>query len=229
MVNYNQGKIYRIVPNCEHEQHEQYIGSTTKPRLSERMTQHRIDYRRHKDGKRTGFTSSFTLFEKYGVENCIIMLIENINATSKEELFKKEREHIENNLCVNKYLPSRKKKEYYYDTIDERKAVSKLWRENNKDVIQQKTRDKYWNNLESESNRKKEYYIENKDKLLQRCKAYRVQNIEKYKEQHNASYKKRSAESSMVECECGGVFKNIFKSQHNKTKKHQSFICQLTL
>ena len=229
MVDYSRGKIYRIVPNCEHDPQEQYIGSTTKQRLSDRMSQHRIDYRRHNDGRRKGFTTSFTLFEKYGVENCSIILIENIHANSKEELFKKEREHIESNECINKIIPCRNKKEYYLDTIEERKATSKLWRENNRDVIQQKTRDKYWNNLESESERKREYYIKNKEKVLERCKSYSEKYRERYRELNNAAYQKRTANATIIECECGCVLKSTSKNKHIKSKKHQSFICQSSL
>ena len=45
MVNYNNGKIYKIVPICEGaDEGDVYIGSTTKEYLSQRMVQHRADY-----------------------------------------------------------------------------------------------------------------------------------------------------------------------------------------
>ena len=112
MVNYSQGKLYRIVPNCEHDPHEQYIGSTTKQYLSQRFAQHKIEYRCFKSGNRDSFTTSFKLFDKYGVENCSIVLIENVCVHSKEDLHKKEREHIEKTPCVNKCIPLRTMKEW---------------------------------------------------------------------------------------------------------------------
>ena len=117
MIKYNQGKIYRIVPNCEHEPHEQYIGSTVKGFLSQRLATHRCDYKKYLLGLRGNITS-FKLFEKYGMENCIIVLVENVNANSKEELCKREREIIESTACVNKQIPTRTLKGYYQDNID---------------------------------------------------------------------------------------------------------------
>ena len=51
MVNYNNGKVYKIEPICEHEEGEIYIGSTTKDYLSKRMVEHRNKYKMYKSGK----------------------------------------------------------------------------------------------------------------------------------------------------------------------------------
>ena len=56
---------------------------------------------------------SFVLFEKYGVENCNIILMENVDVKSKDELTAREAEYIKNNKCINKFLP--------YQTNEERK------------------------------------------------------------------------------------------------------------
>ena len=65
MVNYNNGKIYKIENlggnMC-------YIGSTTKDYLSKRMVQHRSLYKRWKDGKCVSNISVFKMFEKYGLD-----------------------------------------------------------------------------------------------------------------------------------------------------------------
>ena len=45
MVNYGNGKIYKIEPICDHDEGEVYIGSTTKDYLSQRMDTHRADYK----------------------------------------------------------------------------------------------------------------------------------------------------------------------------------------
>ena len=50
MVNYSNGKIYKIEPICEHDEGDVYIGSTTKMYLSDRMFGHRDNYRKYKNG-----------------------------------------------------------------------------------------------------------------------------------------------------------------------------------
>ena len=108
---YSKGKIYKIEPICEHDEGAIYIGSTTKEYLSQRMTAHRSDYNRWKLGLRNN-VASFNLFEKYGVENCQIILIEYVNAISHDDLAKSEAKHIQNNKCVNQKIPTRTQQEY---------------------------------------------------------------------------------------------------------------------
>ena len=61
MVNYNNGKIYKIEP-LNAEEGDIYIGSTTKKYLSQRIDYHRSNYKRFLIGK--GYvTTSFKLFE----------------------------------------------------------------------------------------------------------------------------------------------------------------------
>ena len=63
MVNYSNGKIYKIEPKCDHEEGEIYIGSTTKQYLSQRMQHHRSDYKLWLEKKRN-LTTSYKIFEK---------------------------------------------------------------------------------------------------------------------------------------------------------------------
>jgi len=164
MVNYSNGKIYKIEPNCEHEEEEIYIGSTTKQYLSQRMEKHRSSYKYWKEGK-CGKTNSFILFEKYGVENCNIILLEYINAQSKDELTAKEAEYIKNYKCINKLLPFQKNEE----RKEKNKGKNKTYRLQNKDKIQKI---------------KKEYYQDNKDKF----KEYYENNKDKNKDKINTPY-----------------------------------------
>ena len=55
MVNYQNGKIYKIVSNTNSE--KCYIGSTTKKYLSQRLMQHKYEYNCHKSGKNNKLTS----------------------------------------------------------------------------------------------------------------------------------------------------------------------------
>ena len=114
MVNYGNGKIYKIEPIVEHEEEEIYIGSTTKQYLSQRMGTHRESYKKWLKTN-TSKCMSFSLFDKYGAENCTIVLLEAINASSKDELLAREKHFIQSLKCVNKYIPLRSNKEYYLE------------------------------------------------------------------------------------------------------------------
>ncbi len=124
MPDYSRGKIYKIEPVCEHEEHEIYIGSTSLKYLCERMAHHKRDFNKRDVSKKS---SSYELFDKYGCENCVITLIENVNASTKEELLQKERYYIQSMKCINKSVPLRTLKEY---------------RENNKEKIKEKKSEK---------------------------------------------------------------------------------------
>ena len=139
MVNYSNGKIYKIEPIVEHEEGDIYIGSTTKLYLSQRMDSHRSCYKQWKNGVQR-YTSSHLLFEKYGIENCNILLIESVNANSKDELHAREKHYIKKMKCVNKVIPSRTKKEYKNDNKERLKIKEQEYRDNHKEEI--KIRDK---------------------------------------------------------------------------------------
>ena len=114
MTKYNNSKIYKIEPLCDHDEHEIYIGSTTRYYLSERMTHHRYDYKKWKDGQSRKSTL-YDLFDKFGLEQCKIILLENVNCESLDQLHAKEAYYIKSNNCINKVIPGRTIKEYNND------------------------------------------------------------------------------------------------------------------
>ncbi len=134
MPDYSRGKIYKIEPICEHEEHE--ISSLKY--LSSRMTYHKTGYNKWKSNLH-GKVMSFELFDKYGFDNCVITLIENVNANIKEELLQKERYYIQSMKCINKFVPLRTRKEHYEDHKEERKEykkeTDKQYRDNNREKI----------------------------------------------------------------------------------------------
>lgn len=136
MPNYKQGKIYKIVSNTDDELC--YIGSTTRPLLCQRMEQHRSKYKQLKSGGKTSYTTSFILFNTYGVENCRIELIELFPCNSKDELTKKEGEYIRSLECVNKQLPGRTKSDWYVDNKDAISQKVKEYRGLNGDTIRER-------------------------------------------------------------------------------------------
>lgn len=161
MPDYSQGKIYKIQPIVDHEENEIYIGSTTVQYLCIRMGQHKRGYNSWKTS--TGFkTSSYDLFDKYGIENCIIILLEEVNANSKDELKARERFYIESNKCINKYIPSRTGKEtkkiYYESHKEETAQYQKKWREENKELKKEMDKQYRENNKEKIKERKSEKF-----------------------------------------------------------------------
>ena len=137
--NFSTSKIYKIEPNVKHEEYEIYIGSTTKQYLSQRMTAHRSNYDCWKRGSHKKMMTSFILFEKYGVQNCIITLLESVNAKSFDELKMRERHYITSTKCVNKAIPLRTKTEYRQDNKDIIRENNKIYREANKESIKEKS------------------------------------------------------------------------------------------
>ena len=102
---YSKGKVYKIEPICVHEEGEIYIGSTTKDYLSQRMVMHRSNFKEWEQGKRP-LTTSFNLFDKYGIKNCQIILLESVNAKNCNELEAREAHYIQSLKCVNKNIPN---------------------------------------------------------------------------------------------------------------------------
>lgn len=103
---YQNSKIYKIVSPSHPEL--VYYGSTTE-KLCRRMTKHRSDFKRGE---------SIRSNEILQYEDAIILLVENYPCNNREELNKKEGEYMLNNICINKNIAGRTKKEYYYDNRD---------------------------------------------------------------------------------------------------------------
>ena len=125
--------VYKIIPKCEHNEGDVYFGSTKIP-LKIRWRTHMSSYRRWKNGK-ANKVYCFILFDKYGIENCEIIALEEFENLTNEALKEKEVSFINSFKCVNKNKPNRTNKQYY---IDNREGCLKY---------------------------NKEYYIDNKEHL----------------------------------------------------------------
>jgi hypothetical protein len=131
MVNYQNGKIYKIVSS---QTDKVYIGSTTKDKLCQRMAGHRGSYKSYLKDEHNYITS----FEIIKHEDAKIILIEAFPCNNSDELHARERYYIENtNNCVNKQVPSSNKKE-----------SDKRYYEMNKEQINEKNKEYYENNKE---------------------------------------------------------------------------------
>ena len=189
MVNYQQGKIYRIVSNITGKQ---YIGSTAEPRLSRRLVFHRSAYKQYIQGKIT-HTTSFEIIEQGNYE---ILLVENFPCENKDRLHARERHFIETMECVNKVIPTRtrqerdeankdilsaKSKQYSIDNKDLLSQKNKLYRQQNRDDLLEKKR--LWDNANKD--RAKQYREVNKDKMNEYKRLWR---LKKRQEQEQAKH-----------------------------------------
>jgi hypothetical protein len=199
MVNYGNGKIYKIE---SHLGDKIYIGSTTKEYLSQRMDNHRGNYKVWKSGQRNK-TTSFELFDEYGIENCQIVLLELCPCNSRDELTSREAHFIRTLECVNKRIEGRTQKE---------------WTKVNKDKIRERMR-----------SYDKQKYQDNKEAIIEKKKQYRKDNIDKMREYNKlkqAEYKEKISERNkqIYSCECGISCNYSSKGKHIKTIKHKTYL-----
>ena len=111
-IDYSKSKIYRI-ESINEINSEVYIGSTTKQYLSQRLSKHKTGYRQWKKGApHESHVTSFDIFDKYGIGNCKIVLIENYPCTTVEELRRREGYYIKHIKCVNKLIAGNTKQNY---------------------------------------------------------------------------------------------------------------------
>ena len=94
----------------------------------------------------------FELFNKYGLENCKIELIELNPRNSSMELRRKEGYYITNTICINKFIAGRTRQEYDNDNI----------------VIN--------------TEKRLQYYTDNRAVMLERRKQYRIKYQDHIKE-----------------------------------------------
>ena len=158
MVNYNNGKIYKLEPIVEYDEGDIYIGSTTKYYLSQRIDTHRSYYLKWKKGIAKSYITSYGLFDKYGLDNCIIVLLENVNANTKDELLAREAHYIKSMKCINKVIPLRTRQEYKQDNKD--KIIE--YRKRNKEHIKLKNKEYRERNKEQIKLKNKEYCLRKK-------------------------------------------------------------------
>jgi hypothetical protein len=107
MVNYNQTKVYRIFPTIPHDTADVYIGSTTKRYLCDRMAHHVWSYK-NRESRKEQSTTAWKIFDRYGVENCKIELIEACVCETADDKTEREAHYIMTTPCVNRNMPGRR-------------------------------------------------------------------------------------------------------------------------
>jgi len=185
MVNYQNSKIYIIKTDINNLV---YIGATTELYLSTR-------FQKHKSQKCSINNYINNPLNNTKWEDWYIELYENYPCKDKNELNKKEGEiqklfkNDNSYILINKKITNKSKTE-----------TNKEWREKNKELL-------------------KQYSKEHKDKNVERCNNYYHKNQKKILEQ----------KSEKVVCECGFIGVRGNSTQHKKTKKHLQLMEKLSL
>jgi hypothetical protein len=209
---YQNGKIYKIVDNTNGNI---YIGSTCK-KLCQRIAKHRSSYKLYLDGKKN-FMTSFDIIKN---GNYDIILIENYNCETKEQLHSRERFYIETNNCVNKYIPTRNGKEYREDNKEKIKEQTKKYYDANKDKLLKQNSEYSKANKEKikewKQKHDKQFYESNKDKIKAQTKMYYEKNKEKFSQKVLCEY-----------CNCEITYRH--KTSHDKTLRHLNNVEKATI
>ena len=161
VVDYQNSKIYKIINDALPDL--VYYGSTVNT-LSKRFGEHK---------SKSNKCTSKQLFDCDVKPQ--IFLVESFPCNSKIELNARERWHIENNVCINKQIPNRTKKE---------------WCENNKGKINEYVKQYKIDNKEEIKLQRAKHYQDNKERLLTKAKQYKIDNKEMVKEKRAIFYKK---------------------------------------
>lgn len=165
MVNYQLGKIYKIVSD---QTTDIYIGSTAEPTLARRLSKHRALIKLGKN------VSSKNILQ---YEDAKIILIENYSCNSKDELLSREQHWHDQikNKCnnyfakgINKERQQNNLKQYYQDNKQDILIKCAKYREDKKEEIKIK---------------QKEYYKENKAVLYEKRKEYFKQYRKEYEKE----------------------------------------------
>ena len=135
MPDYSQAKIYQITND---QNNEIYIGSTCDS-LHKRFSHHKA---LSKDLKKQ--FPVYKLMNEIGFERFAIKLVENYPCETVYELRQREGYYIRSMGTLNKLIAGRDRKEYYYDNQDKEIERSKTYHEVNKNILNEKKREKVY-------------------------------------------------------------------------------------
>ena len=218
MVNYKNGKIYKIQCN---KTKDIYVGSTCCRLLCQRLRQHVHCYKCYLNGKTTYMTS----FKILKDNDYFIELIEKVPCDSKDELHKRERYFIETLECVNKIIPGRTKKEYQKEYQEEHKEEIKEYKkeyyEEHKEELKEYQKEYREEHKEQLSLKKKEYYEDNKEQICLKKKEYREEHKEEIKERNKEYYEDNKEQLCLKKKEYYEDNKEYIKEYKKKLHMYQ--------
>ena len=214
MPDYQKGKIYKVLDNSYTKC---YIGSTCED-LCRRMAQHKWQYKEWVKNRDMYFHYSiYDLFDEFDVDGCKIELLENFPCMNRTELIQREGQHQRDNDCLNKNVAGR---------------TPKMYREENKEALQQRNQNHYKANSEKIKQNAIERYYDKREEISTQKHIYHEKNKGKkkqYNQEHRDKFYQIRVEKDSVRhsCECGGQYIYSTKSRHLKSSKHQNYINQI--
>ena len=159
MVNYQNGKIYKLVNTIDDKL---YVGSTVntlKHRKYEHKRRSRIDVNR----------PVYKHLNNIGWENIEIELLEVFPCLNKYELHTRERYWIETlKASLNTDTPTLTRAEYRVKNHEKIRQKDNAYKQRNKDKISVQGKEYREQNKELIKQRKKNYYERNKDKIAEK-------------------------------------------------------------
>ena len=175
MPDYSKGKIYKL--QCDDGYY--YIGSSVNE-LRKRFAEHKKD-------SKTISSRVYQHINTIGWNQVRIVLVEEYSCENREQLTRKEDEHIrihkDDPLCLNMKCASQTPEQY-----TERK---KQYYEQNKEYISEQGKQYREQNAEHITERKKQYYEQNKEQVLESKKQYYEVNKERIKQRERLHYQNK--------------------------------------
>lgn len=175
---YQQGKIYKIISS---KTDKIYIGSTTMPRLSTRMSGHRSAFKRYNNDKEgNDFLSSFEMLQ---YDDATIVLIKAFPCDSRDALREEGQVLIDEHagICINKHRADTGIRANFRNARE--KSNEENCTEGNE--IKNQSYNSQYAKDSKEILRKKKYAEKNKDKIRVYTKQYYVDNAEEIRLKHN--------------------------------------------
>ena len=191
-------RVYRIISKKHPE--FSYIGSTFGT-LKQRFYQHKMSFKRWKNGKGSNTSSIYEYFDEWGVDDFMIV---EMGVYMVCAINRKDRTHLNvwEQLWINRTKGCCNKQDCF--TIEYlQKFKNKKYRETHKEQIK-----KY-------SETHKEQIQEYRKKYRETHKEQVQESMKKYKE------KNREKEKYKITCECGSIVRKTDISTHRKTAKHK--------
>lgn len=196
MVNYQQGKIYKIQIG-----EQIYVGSTTKKLLCNRRNGHVADSKRDDRQNHALYSLVNTLPDKW--QGVYLELLEDYPCESKDQLHAKEAEWVRKIATLNHRIPRRSHKAYY---------------EENKDEILQKQKLYNLKHKKENSARNKEYRVNHHEKYAENSRRYQQ---DTRRDEYLAYQKKYSCIKEACP-HCGAEHRKGYNLQQHILSKHSN-------
>jgi len=225
MVNYQLGKIYKIVDNTNGNI---YIGSTCLPYLCSRLAAHTTDYRCFLKGT-CKYVTSFEIIKNGDYD---IVLIESFPCDDKMQLYARERYYIETLECVNTNCPIRTIEEkkvfahkYRKDNIEKSKEYNQQYQETNKEQIKEQRKNYCETHKEQIKEHKRLYAEDHKEHIQEYSKQYREihnEQLQEQKKQYQETNKEKLKEKHKIHYEAHKDDINAKRREKAKQKREET-------